>query len=495
MPPKPRTPAPSQSGRFNAVDADVVFQSSDNVLFSIHRKNLETHTGAFPPAEFKADEQEVVTLQESSETLDLLFQFIYPQRHPSLSDSTFEVLAPLAEAAEKYEAYSAMNICHIRMLKFLEANQHAEHIMSYAAKHGYKEVVDVAAPLVISMSIGSVIQILPPHLHLSWVTVFASKFNLHMVLYREQWKDNLHSALMKLGANNTHKCGSGNCEILSKLMYSLNLRALTLPMKDLVKEAYKGYNCGYCNANKFDKWAKEIDEMRKTSYDDVLFAIHKKNHEMNTGAFPPAEFEGDEEPVHLTESSETLELLFQFIYSQRHPSLSDTSFEVLAALAEAAEKYEVFAAMNICHLRMLLFLEQEQYAERIMEYAAKHDYYEVCDSAAPLIISMSIERAAEILPPHLFLPWMLYRQQWQNRLQDITAGLAITTYQSCHASCMANYNLVKSLTLKTFDNPQETVLENFNGCGQCTAEKYFLWAEWVVSMKDLPVEPFRSFIV
>ncbi|KAF8986311.1 hypothetical protein BDQ17DRAFT_1289695 [Cyathus striatus] len=247
-----QTPAPSQSGRFNAVDADVVFRSSDNVLFSIHRKNLETHTGAFPPAEFTADEKEVVTLQESSETLDLLFQFIYPQRHPSLSDSAFEVLDHLAEAAEKYEVFSAMNICHIRMLKFLEANQHAEHIMGYAAKHGYKEVVDVAAPLVISMSIGSVIQILPPHLHLSWV------------LYREQWKDILHTALMKLGANNSHKCGYGNCEILRKLMYSLDLRALTIPMKELVKKVYDEYNCGYCSADKFNQWVMEIDEMKKT---------------------------------------------------------------------------------------------------------------------------------------------------------------------------------------------------------------------------------------
>jgi hypothetical protein len=47
-----------------------------------------------------------------------------------------------------------------------------------------------------------------------------------------------------------------------------------------------------------------------------------------------------------------LELLFQFIYPSRHPGLSDLKFCTLAMITEAAEKYEVFAAMNICEVRM-----------------------------------------------------------------------------------------------------------------------------------------------
>jgi len=71
------------------------------MLFPIRRAYLEAHTGGFPPAEFAACD-EIVPLAEDSTTLQLLFQFSYPKRHPGLDLTPFEVLHPLAEAAEKY---------------------------------------------------------------------------------------------------------------------------------------------------------------------------------------------------------------------------------------------------------------------------------------------------------------------------------------------------------------------------------------------------------
>jgi hypothetical protein len=99
----------------NFDDADVTFKSSDGVLFHIHRKNLEVCAEGFPPAEVPMGEGEVVELLENSVTLELLFQFMYPQRHPALDTTPFEILHPLAEAAEKYQVFPAMNICHIRL--------------------------------------------------------------------------------------------------------------------------------------------------------------------------------------------------------------------------------------------------------------------------------------------------------------------------------------------------------------------------------------------
>ncbi|KAF8986309.1 hypothetical protein BDQ17DRAFT_1259751, partial [Cyathus striatus] len=159
-----------------AADADVIFRSSDEVLFSIHKKNLEITTGGFPTADFKTN-GEAIPLTETSETLGLLFQFVYAKRHPSLADTKFEVLAPLAEAAEKYEVFSATNICHIRMIK-----QNVEHIMAYAAKHNYKEVVDAAAPLVVPNSIGDVVRLLPPHQMLAWVSHSFNKLQLANII-------------------------------------------------------------------------------------------------------------------------------------------------------------------------------------------------------------------------------------------------------------------------------------------------------------------------
>ena len=98
----------------DAADSDITFVSSDNTLFHIHRKNLEAHAVGFPPAEIDTC-GEMVRLTEDSVTLELLFAFMYPRRHPDLECTPFELLAPLAEAAEKYEVFSAMNICKIRM--------------------------------------------------------------------------------------------------------------------------------------------------------------------------------------------------------------------------------------------------------------------------------------------------------------------------------------------------------------------------------------------
>ena len=95
-------------------DADLVFQSSDGVRFHIHSKYLENTSGGFAPSEFPVKD-EVITLPESAETLELMFQFVYPRRQPVLASLSFGTLGALAEASEKYEIYPAMQICNIYM--------------------------------------------------------------------------------------------------------------------------------------------------------------------------------------------------------------------------------------------------------------------------------------------------------------------------------------------------------------------------------------------
>lgn len=82
----------------------------------IHDANIQAHIGGFAVPEFQTqDDSEPVSLPEDSTILELLFQFIYPDRHPDLESTTFDVLKKLAEAAEKYKVFSAMNVCKIRM--------------------------------------------------------------------------------------------------------------------------------------------------------------------------------------------------------------------------------------------------------------------------------------------------------------------------------------------------------------------------------------------
>jgi hypothetical protein len=62
--------------------------------------------------------------------------------------------------------------------------------------------------------------------------------------------------------------------------------------------------------------------------------------------------ESDHAVIQLPEKSVILDLLFQFCYPERHPELNDLAFDILAELAEAAEKYKVFSAISICRIVM-----------------------------------------------------------------------------------------------------------------------------------------------
>ncbi|KAF8886723.1 hypothetical protein BD779DRAFT_603632 [Infundibulicybe gibba] len=156
--------ATKTSELFRAPDADIVYRSSDGVRFRIHSKNLESTTGILRPG--KLDLQEEVELTEEAKILELLFQFIYPQRQPDISSLSFMTLALLAEAAEKYEVFPAMGLCKIHMAMIKD---HTVHILSFAIKHGYKDLVDEAAPLTIGKPLSEVASALPSHIILPWV--------------------------------------------------------------------------------------------------------------------------------------------------------------------------------------------------------------------------------------------------------------------------------------------------------------------------------------
>lgn len=102
-----------------ASDSDLTLKSSDNVLFKVHRKNLEVHSDGFAAADSISQasslENEVVELSESSAVLELLLQFMYRQTQPDLREIEFDLMAEVAETAEKYQVYSAMGTCQLLM--------------------------------------------------------------------------------------------------------------------------------------------------------------------------------------------------------------------------------------------------------------------------------------------------------------------------------------------------------------------------------------------
>ncbi|KAF8624598.1 hypothetical protein AX17_007091 [Amanita inopinata Kibby_2008] len=192
--------APGASKRFNAEDADIIFQSIDDIKYHIHRKNLECAAGAFPGSEFEGKKDDVVHITEDSDTLDLLFLFMYPERQPNLRKASFRVLASVAEAAEKYEVFSAMATCHTFMAA--ETDKHPLEVLVYAAKHDYPDLLDKSAMKVIGEPLDAVIDRMPPAVALSWVR------------YYQKWRD-AYSKIVMRPSNCT--CGSWHNNSLTVL--------------------------------------------------------------------------------------------------------------------------------------------------------------------------------------------------------------------------------------------------------------------------------------
>ncbi|KZP29178.1 hypothetical protein FIBSPDRAFT_727934, partial [Athelia psychrophila] len=151
-----------------ANDSDVTFRSCDRVLFRVHRKNLETSSEGFLPPDGTSSQNETVQLAEDGATLDLLFQYMYPQRQPDLTKVSFKQLAGLSEAAEKYHVYAAMEICQVRMSDAY--SDHSFEVMMYALTHGYSDLTDKAEKRALEMSPTLAFESFTPQVYIAWVS-------------------------------------------------------------------------------------------------------------------------------------------------------------------------------------------------------------------------------------------------------------------------------------------------------------------------------------
>ncbi|KZP29130.1 hypothetical protein FIBSPDRAFT_992084 [Athelia psychrophila] len=156
------------SERFAANDSDVTFRSCDGILFQVHRKNLEVVSEGFSPPDGTTSQAEIVPLTEEADTLELLFQYMYPNRQPDLTKIEFKQLAGLAEAAEKYQVYAAMEICQVRMSEAY--SEHPFEVMMYGLKHGYGDIMDKAHDKALELSPNVAFQSLPPQVYIAWVS-------------------------------------------------------------------------------------------------------------------------------------------------------------------------------------------------------------------------------------------------------------------------------------------------------------------------------------
>ncbi|KAL1698829.1 hypothetical protein EV121DRAFT_217485 [Schizophyllum commune] len=109
--------------------------------------------------------------------------------------------------------------------------------------------------------------------------------------------------------------------------------------------------------------------------------------------------------IEVEAGADTLKILLEFVQPRRTPLLDDLSFDNLRAVAEAAEKYHIFSAMAIAHIRMSAALKEHPL--EVTSYAFRHGYTELLDRAAPLSVGQpaSVVFKALACPP-LFVAWV-----------------------------------------------------------------------------------------
>ncbi|KAJ6483854.1 hypothetical protein C8R47DRAFT_562939 [Mycena vitilis] len=164
---------PSTSQRFCASDADLTVSSSDGVLFKVHRRNLEAHSGVFASAADTTQPEnghETVELSETANILDILFQLMYPLPQPDLRAMEFTTVAALAEAAEKYMIYVAISVCRARMEESVSA--HPLEVLVFAMRHGYISLANESAQQSMGCAVAEALATLPPDTFRTWMMYY-----------------------------------------------------------------------------------------------------------------------------------------------------------------------------------------------------------------------------------------------------------------------------------------------------------------------------------
>lgn len=83
------------------------------------------------------------------------------------------------------------------------------------------------------------------------------------------------------------------------------------------------------------------------SCDNMRFGVHTSKLHDSSEIFP-GDIPTKDEVVNMPETGDTLELLFHYMYRRPRPVLKDLSIKRVLALAEAAEKYVVYNARDVC---------------------------------------------------------------------------------------------------------------------------------------------------
>ncbi|KAL1673325.1 hypothetical protein EV122DRAFT_294256 [Schizophyllum commune] len=420
LPPTITVMEPRVCKRFSSLTpTTIAYISGDNMIFHVERVKVPRATDLMPLSD--AD----VHLPESAAVLELLFRFIYCELNIPLDTILFPIVNRLAEAADTYMVHSARSACHQYMRT--QYKDHPLEVAAYAVKHGCEGLLNLAMPYTAGIDLATVQSFLPDTYVLTWA-LYNSRFQTIMHNVMNVWIPPREHALEEsevgaeeeegygdeeYGAGENPACqlgesADGTWSWIERNVALAMLRAPAWGLLDLDK---------VFTVDMLRISGATPTSVAFVSSNNVTFYIDRAKLDRAADFSPPAFVSSSPtDPVRLSESSKTLDLLFRFVYCDVDLDLDTYLFRDVAEFAMAAEKYQIFSAMAVCRLYMKGKIRS--HPARVMAYAARNGHNDILDAVAPYTLGIPAREMYDTIPPAYMIAWVLYCGEYQKIAHD-----------------------------------------------------------------------------
>ncbi|THV04272.1 hypothetical protein K435DRAFT_962000, partial [Dendrothele bispora CBS 962.96] len=170
------------SKSFNHPTSDITLQSSDRVLFKVHKRNLEMYSQAFADAA-SATATVPISIPTPASTTEQTLSDSSSSPSSRLHDNTSsptQFIKDLVEAVEKYCVYSAMGALNVRLREHIPYQP--VEVLLYAIRHNYPELINESAEATLDFPPYPMLQRVPPEVFSAWISY---QQTYHVLLSKE----------------------------------------------------------------------------------------------------------------------------------------------------------------------------------------------------------------------------------------------------------------------------------------------------------------------
>ncbi|KAL1733922.1 hypothetical protein EV714DRAFT_203362 [Schizophyllum commune] len=530
---------------------DVVFKSSDGELLGAHSRNLEMYGEGFPAAPNGVADPEPASLTEPAKTLRTLLAFMHLVPQPRIRNLSCKSVLEIAEAAEKYGVHSATQVCAIVLES--KGKECPSDVLRFALRHGYKELANTVAPYTLEFSVAEMKSMYKDddYALMKWL-LYCSRWEdltrraakpTHWRVHRggklhcDDWQDFWIPVLGDLITHGKNAIYGGQLQsIVDSHLYQLDDCEYCCPdvrfwVNTYEKEAQKLVEEGIIYHDRqctilvkaacppplarpmsssttptqaptppvcgVKDCTLPVDLILKSS-DGKLLGAHACNLATYGEAFPCVD--GTvvaSEPLNLTENKATLKTLLAFMHLAPQPKIRNLPCSEVLELAEAAEKYGVHSATQVCAI--VLESKVASKPASILKFALKHGHGELANAAAPHTLGFSTSEMTEHYKgdDYALMKWLLYCARWEELTRNASKKNSWRIHRggSAHCEYWASFwaavlgDLLSLGKAATYGGKLRSLVEArlcmLHGCEYCTPDVKHWVSTWEQEAVDL----------